>query len=411
MADIPEKERGTVDKGLGGTVKFMPRRRGGPQGVVIHGQKVWELEEDVLIVGKAKKDTARKTTQSNRRLDSGKADQQPSVPTPAPTPTPTPSATPTRTPTPSSGGQPVTGYVIRDADRAILPTSRYSGFRQAAQGASLRPEGEAPSPSSPPISPWRTSGQTPPTPYPNDVAKLSAWLIRKGYVRQVTNLIPASWRSMSEEQLTRELASRFTEEQLAAQFKGLAAERQAIKGVARRGSLIAALVIGLIWARENVKHDEWDKAIAKVSATTISAALINRALYARDKTAAQIMERNAGRFGKWFQGVARTNRFVNRLSELGMVSIAGTLGLSGGGEFPSIPWDIIYEVDIDDPSTWKLPSQRLLDYGFNIWYVQKPTAAHPEAQAANMCLGTIYGTPIPILYGVIKDAFLPSEAY
>lgn len=249
-----------------------------------------------------------------------------------------------------------------------------------------------------------------PMPYPTVAAKLSAWLIRHGYVRQVTTLLPASWRSMSEQQLTRELASRFTEDQLAVQFKGLAAERQALKDAARSRSLVAALVIGLIWARENVENNEWDKAIAKVSATTVSTVLINRALYARDKAAAQIMERNAGRFGKWFQGVARTNRFVNRLSDLGIVSIAATLGLSGGGEFPSIPFDIIYDVDIDDPSTWRSPSQHLLDYGFNIWYRQKPTAAHPEAQAGNMYLGTFYGNPIPILFGVIKDGFLPGEA-
>jgi hypothetical protein len=65
MADIPEKERGTADKGLGGTVKFVPPRRGGPQGVIIHGQKAWELQEDIQIVGKA---ATRKTDQSNRGL-------------------------------------------------------------------------------------------------------------------------------------------------------------------------------------------------------------------------------------------------------------------------------------------------------------------------------------------------------
>ena len=54
--------------------------------------------------------------------------------------------------------------------------------------------------------------QTPPTPYPSDIAKLSVWLIRQGYIKEVSNLIPASWREMSEEQLTKELASRFTEE-------------------------------------------------------------------------------------------------------------------------------------------------------------------------------------------------------
>jgi len=94
-----------------------------------------------------------------------------------------------------------------------------------------------------------------------------------------------------------------------------------------------------------------------------------------------------------------------------MISIAATVWLSGGGEFPSIPFDIIYDADIDDPSTWRSPSQQLLDYGFNIWYRQKPTAEHPEAQAGNMYLGTIYGSAIPIVYGLIKNAFLSSDAY
>jgi hypothetical protein len=79
MAAIPEKERGTVDRGLGGTVKFVPSAQGGPQGVILHGQKVWELEEDVQIVGTVKKDAARKTAQSNRGLGSGKGDQPPEV--------------------------------------------------------------------------------------------------------------------------------------------------------------------------------------------------------------------------------------------------------------------------------------------------------------------------------------------
>jgi hypothetical protein len=37
-------------------------------------------------------------------------------------------------------------------------------------------------------------------------------------------------------------------------------QRQAFKGAARKGGLIAAFVIGLIWARENVKNDDWGTA-------------------------------------------------------------------------------------------------------------------------------------------------------
>ncbi len=73
MADTREKATGTEDRGLGGTIKFMPPRRVGPQGVIVHGRKVWELEQDVLIVGKAQKDAARKTAPSNQGLESGKA--------------------------------------------------------------------------------------------------------------------------------------------------------------------------------------------------------------------------------------------------------------------------------------------------------------------------------------------------
>jgi len=64
MAEISKKERGTIDRGLGGIVKFASPRRGGPQGVVIHGQKAWELEEDVPIVGKVQKDAKGITEQA-----------------------------------------------------------------------------------------------------------------------------------------------------------------------------------------------------------------------------------------------------------------------------------------------------------------------------------------------------------
>jgi hypothetical protein len=75
MADPREKARGTEGRGLGITVKFMPSPSRGPQGVIIHGQKVWELEQDVLIVGKVKKDAARKTARSNQGLQSVKANK------------------------------------------------------------------------------------------------------------------------------------------------------------------------------------------------------------------------------------------------------------------------------------------------------------------------------------------------
>lgn len=390
-------------------MKVVPRPRKGPQGVIIHGSKVWELQEDVQIFGKARKDEVRKTGQPNRALPLTKSEKdrkQGAIKPERASPTaPPPANVPPPTQTPSVAAQPSTGYLISDADRTVLSNNRYSGPRPAP-------------PAEYPRYPWDTAGskaegsaEAPSASYPTDVAKLSAWLIRQGYIREVTKLISPDWRSMSEEGLTRELASRFTEEELIAKFEGLSAQRQSIKGVARKGGVASAFVVGLIWARENIKHDEWGTAIAKVSAATISAALLNRVLYARDKSAAKIMADNAGRFGKWFQGVARTNKLINRLTDVGMVSVVAQIGLSGGGEYPSIPFDVIYDVDIDDPKTWRPPNQSLLDYGFNVWYRQKATAAYPEAASGNVYLGTVYGVPIPVLYGLIKDAFGAGPAY
>jgi hypothetical protein len=295
--------------------------------------------------------------------------------------------------------------VVKEGDRGTQASDRYSGYKEPGK----KPASTAPKSS--PSPPWETPGEAVSSPYPAELGKFTAWLIRQGYIRKVTALLPATWRTMSEADLTVYLSSHFTEAQLAAKFEGLSAQRVAFKTMARRGAMLAAFAIGLIWARENVEHDEWEKAIAKIGGTTISAIVVNRLLYARDKAAAEIMERNALRFGKWFQGVARTNRILNRLLGVGMVSTAGAVGLSGGGEYPSIPFDIIYECDIDDPKTWLAPSQHMLDFGFTIWYRQKPTAAYPEARAGNMYLGTVYGSPVPILYGLIKTAFFPGEAY
>ena len=63
--------------------------------------------------------------------------------------------------------------------------------------------------------------------------------------------------------------------------------------------------------------------------------------------------------------------------------------MSGGGGGLNIPFDIIYNVDIDDPSTWNEPSQTMLDLGFNIWYQQMPTPRRPEP---NLYLGKVEGS-------------------
>jgi hypothetical protein len=65
--------------------------------------------------------------------------------------------------------------------------------------------------------------------------------------------------------------------------------------------------------------------------------------------------------------------------------------MSGGGGGPNIPFDIIYVIDIDDPSSWEEPSDLMLDLGFNIWYRQKETPNHPYP---DVYLGKIEGGPL-----------------
>jgi hypothetical protein len=240
------------------------------------------------------------------------------------------------------------------------------------------------------------------TAYPKAVADFSAWLIRQGYIRTVADLLPAAWRGMTDKELTAYLAARYTEEDLKKMFLMPYAEREAVKIQFRRGSIIAAIVIGLIWARENIKEGEWSTAAMKVGGTALSAYALNKILYARDPTAEAIMATRAGDFGRWFKGVARTNTFVNLLTEAMIVADLAQLFKSGGYDLPSIPWDIIHEIDIEDPKTWSPPQQVLLDLGFNIWYRQKCTKEHPEACNAFIYLGYIEGSLVKtILYSTI----------
>jgi hypothetical protein len=73
MAEISEKDRGIRERGLPATIKFITPPRGGPQGVVRHGQKIWELEQDVLIEGNAPKNVAPRAPRSGTGPESGKA--------------------------------------------------------------------------------------------------------------------------------------------------------------------------------------------------------------------------------------------------------------------------------------------------------------------------------------------------
>jgi hypothetical protein len=234
--------------------------------------------------------------------------------------------------------------------------------------------------------------------YPADVALFSTFLIRHGYVERVAGLIGRRWEAMSDAELTAELSGRFTERQLQEQFLGKYLERAAVKSRFRKLSIISALVIGLLWARENVARGEWHQAIEKIGATTITAWLFNRLLYARDITAAAKMASAPGQFGRWFKGVARTNKTVNFLAR----DVAWWLLLwdlkdyfmSGGGDGPVVPFDLIVDVDIEDPSTWPEPDQLLLDLGFNIWYRQKDTPSHPEAAGGQVYLAKVEGSAV-----------------
>src|SRR5689334_19802635 len=75
MADISEKDRGTQERGLPATIKFINPPQGGPQGVIRHGQKVWELEQEVPIQGKAPKNVARRAARSGTGPESGKVER------------------------------------------------------------------------------------------------------------------------------------------------------------------------------------------------------------------------------------------------------------------------------------------------------------------------------------------------
>jgi hypothetical protein len=229
---------------------------------------------------------------------------------------------------------------------------------------------------------------------PVDLSRFVSWLVREGYVESVARLLEPGWRQMSEHELTRLLSSQFSEEQLVRQFLDRYPERVAVKARFRKLNIITAMVIGLFWARENVERGDWSGAIGKFSGVTLSAVVLNRLLYARDPSAAAIMSAKAGRFGAWFQGLARANQFVTRWVRLGLIADIAEMGLSGGGEYPSIPWDIIFDVDIDDPLTWREPPPALINLGFNVWYRQACTTAIPEACGGNLFLGRAEGSLI-----------------
>jgi hypothetical protein len=177
------------------------------------------------------------------------------------------------------------------------------------------------------------------------------------------------------------------------------AERMSIKVSFRRLNVIGAMLIGLIWARENIQQGNWALALAKVGASGAAAVAVNRALYARDATAEALMLKKGSDFGAWFKGAARANFRVNLLVRFMVIADIAKMSLSGGGEYPSIPFDIIYDVDVNDETTWRPPSETLLALGFNVWYRQKDT---------NIYLGYVEGS---LIKTILENTILPKAAY
>ncbi len=235
--------------------------------------------------------------------------------------------------------------------------------------------------------------------YPSDIALFSSYLLRGRYIDQVATLLPGAWRSWNETQITAWLNERFTEEEVRVMFLEKYDVRAAIKLRFRKANIVMAVAIGLIWARDNIAEGEWGTAAAKVGGSAVTAWAFNRILFARDPSSAAIMASKGANWGRWFTGAARTNRVVNflvrRVGAALLIWDLKDLFMSGGYGGPNIPFDLIQYIDIDDPSTWREPDQALLDLGFNLWYRQTCTTAHPEACGVTpIYLGKIEGSAL-----------------
>ncbi|WP_164200552.1 hypothetical protein [[Micrococcus luteus] ATCC 49442] len=306
---------------------------------------------------------------------------------------------------------------LREA-QAELATRAASVQVIASPSAPVSPVAPAPSGTppalAPEVPPWSVADDE--VPGISELAMLSTALIRDGYIKQVAGVIGPGWRAMSQAELTAFLTRTYSEPQIRAMFLETYARRNVVKATFRTASVISALVLGFVWAQDNIADGEWDVAAAKVSGATLTAWLFNRLLYARDPAAQALMARAPGAFGRWFQSAAKSNRAVNFLARdlnraLLIWSVKDVL-MSGGGEGPSIPFDVIYDVDVDDESTWHEPDQVLLDLGFNIWYRQVPTGRWPQAAAGHLYLGKVEGSATTALLRAldIEPSQLPGLA-
>jgi hypothetical protein len=229
-----------------------------------------------------------------------------------------------------------------------------------------------------------------------NVNEFAAYLIRTNYVIEVGKLITPAWAAMSEAQLTKYLAGKFTEEQLEKMFVKQSNLRQLIKNRARNFTLVSAVIVALIWCKTDLDSGNYFGAGVKFSTTVGGALALNYYFYGRDKSAATIMAKKMGNYGRWFQGVARTNRFANFLARRLMPALLawdlrGLLMSSGSIDGPNIPFDFIIEIDIFDKSTWKAPPSTGLDFGLDFFYFQKSTKQWPVGYQ-QVCLGVIRGS-------------------
>lgn len=229
-----------------------------------------------------------------------------------------------------------------------------------------------------------------------NVNQFAAYLIRTNYVIEVGKLITPAWAAMGEAQLTQYLTKKFTEEQLEKMFVRQSELRQLLKNRARNFTLLAAVVVALIWCKKDLDSGNYFGAGVKFSATVGGACALNYYFYGRDRSAATIMAKKMGNYGRWFQGVARTNPFVNFLARRLMPALLvwdlrGLIMSSGSMDGPNIPFDFITEIDIFDKSTWVAPPSTGLDFGLDFFYFQKHTTQWPVGYQ-QVCLGVIRGS-------------------
>jgi hypothetical protein len=148
--------------------------------------------------------------------------------------------------------------------------------------------------------------------YPGELSAYINFFLRGEYVQRTAKLVKPEWVRMSDAELTAELKSKMTQEEVEAIYLPLSAKRQIIKNRIRGYGYVRAIVIAMIWARDDISKGDWEAVAAKGAALVGGTWLFNMTVYARDTTPAEIMSLNQGNYGKWLRGTGRTNRYFNR---------------------------------------------------------------------------------------------------